>query len=302
MRMTFPVISAVALVVLIDTDRAMAWGPATHIGLADTVWGQLGAVPAALAALLGRNRIPFLFGSIAADMVFAKRLSRVKQFCHHWSTGFALLGAARDERAQAFAQGYLSHLAADTVAHGKYVPRQIILSGSSVNFGHFYWELRADSAAGQDAWTLLKEVLDHDHDTHHQVLNRHISGTFLPYGMNRAVFRAINELCMDQNVRRSLATWHRYSPKGLDAGLLEAYRAECVDRMISVLSEGERSPVLREDPNGTPAFMQLKVRRRERRRLGRRGCVADLSLREASLGLAPRATGDVQDPAHTTSS
>src|SRR5262245_12323119 len=127
------------------SEAVFAWGPATHVGISGSALSQISLLPTAIAAILVRNPLSYLYGSIAADVVFAKRWSRVKQFCHHWSTGFRLLDTAEDDRAQAFAYGYLSHLAADTVAHGKYVPHQIATSGTTQNFGHFYWELRADS-------------------------------------------------------------------------------------------------------------------------------------------------------------
>ncbi|MGB2985741.1 MAG: zinc dependent phospholipase C family protein, partial [Phycisphaerae bacterium] len=142
MRLTFWTIIVALVCLLGQANEAFAWGPATHMGLAASALEHLLLVPAAVAAVLARHRIAFFYGNIATDIVFAKRLSRVKQFCHHWSTGFRLLDTAEDDRAKAFAYGYLSHLAADTVAHGKYVPRQIVVSQCSVNFGHFYWELR----------------------------------------------------------------------------------------------------------------------------------------------------------------
>ena len=128
-----------------EVDTVLAWGPGTHIALSGSILERLHLLPAAIGALLARHGIAYLYGSIAADMVFAKRLSRVKQFCHHWSTGFGLLDAARTDRDRSFAYGYLSHLAADTVAHGKFVPRQIVVSNYAVGLGHLYWELRADS-------------------------------------------------------------------------------------------------------------------------------------------------------------
>ena len=126
---------ATIVLVGVPTD-ALAWGPATHVGIGASVLDGLALLPAALAALLYRRRDAYLYGCIAADIVFAKRLSRVKQFCHHWSTGFKLLDSASDDSGTAFAYGYLSPLAADTIAHGKYVPHQIVVSGTSVNFGH----------------------------------------------------------------------------------------------------------------------------------------------------------------------
>ena len=142
MRITWSMIVVILACLLGQTKEALAWGPATHVGLAASILEHLELLPGAVAAVLARRKIAYFYGNIAADVVFAKRWSRIKQFCHHWSTAFSLLDAARNDRAQAFAYGYLSHLAADTVAHGKYVPRQIAVSQWPVNFGHFYWELR----------------------------------------------------------------------------------------------------------------------------------------------------------------
>ncbi len=281
------------------SNAAYAWGPATHIGLSETALGQLALLPGAIAALLSRNAFAYLYGSIAADVVFAKRWSRVKQFCHHWSTGFRLLETAGDERAQAFAYGYLSHLAADTVAHGKYVPHQIATCGSTKNFGHFYWELRADSAQTEPIWIRLQEILVTDHSHHHRDMRPLITDTLLSYPMNRVLFDSMNALAVRQSFRRTMDTWSRLSRYPLRPDLLHGYESESVDRILSVLSEGHRSAVLREDPNGTAALMNLSVRRAEERRRKRRGVALDRRLRETSHEFAPRRipviTDDVTD-------
>ena len=268
-------------------DQAWAWGPATHVGLAGSVLDQLALLPAGIAALLGRHKAAYLFGSIAADVVFAKRWSRVKQFCHHWSTAFHVLDDAADARAKAFAYGYLSHLAADTVAHGKYVPRQIMVSGCAVNFGHFYWELRADAMESESTWRTLEEVLDHDHTPHHTTLAGLMTDTFLSYPLNRAMFNGMNAMAIRRRFRRTVHVWSRWSRWYLPPDVLDGYRSECLDRIRSILRDGSRSPLLREDPNGTSALMQLRVRRREVRRLRRRGLPVERRLLEASLGLSP---------------
>lgn len=270
------------------SEVALAWGPATHIGLSETALSQLSLLPGAIAAILGRNAFSYLYGSIAADVVFAKRWSRVKQFCHHWSTGFRLLETAEDERGQAFAYGYLSHLAADTIAHGKYVPHQIATCRSTQNFGHFYWELRADSAQPEPTWIRLQEVLDVDHRHHHGEMRQHITDTLLSYGMNRVLFDGMNALAVRQSFRRTIDTWSRISRYPLRPDLLRGYESESVDRILSVLAEGHRSPVLREDPNGTAALMNLSVRRAEERRRKRRGVALERRLRETSHEFAPR--------------
>jgi hypothetical protein len=297
MRRSLWLIIVVALLVLSQPQPVLAWGPAIHVGLAESALAQLALLPAAVAALLARHRMAFIYGNISADVVFAKRLSRIKQFCHHWSTGFRLLQSAPDDRAQAFAYGYLSHLAADTVAHGKYVPRQIALHHTSVNFGHMYWELRADETASAPILERLANVLDQDHADFHRLLRQHIADTFLTYSLNRLVFGGMNALCVRTSFRRTIEVLDRYSRWTLSPALIERYRAECLERMISVLTEGERSAVLKEDPNGTSALMELRVRRREQRRLRRQGMPVEYRRREASHTWSPtRPSDDLERP------
>ncbi|RME38958.1 MAG: hypothetical protein D6788_06380, partial [Planctomycetota bacterium] len=231
----------------------------------------------------------YLFGNIAADIVFAKRLSRIKQCCHHWSTAFSLLQRAESDRDRAFAYGYLSHLAADTVAHGKYVPRQLVLTHMPVNVGHFFWELRADAMEPASRRRLLEHILEHGDETHHAQLARQLRGTLLPYDVNRALFHSVQSLTVRKTFTRGLGLWHECSRWYLSPELLAGYRSECLDRIASILRDGVKSPLMREDPNGTSALMQVAVHRREVRRLRRRGVPVHHRLRETSRGWAPDA-------------
>ena len=287
LRSMLRIVITAGLIVLLLGDPAWAWGPATHVGLGETVLGQLALLPAAIAALLRRHAASFLYGNIAADVVFAKRLSRVKQFCHHWTTGFRLLDRAENDASRAFAYGYLSHLAADTVAHGKYVPRQIIVSGVSVNFGHLYWELRADNAQPDERWRRLDAVLHDDHAAQHDQLRTEIRDTLLSYAMNRAIFDGMNKVTVRPEFRWTITTWGRLSRHPLPNDVLSSYEGEAVDRILSVLTQGNRSQVLREDPNGTSALMQLSVMRRESRQRERAGESPLRRVAEASRTWAP---------------
>jgi hypothetical protein len=287
MRSRHLAIALAVVVVLVAGEPVFAWGPATHVGLASAALGQLSLIPAAIAAILVRHRLSYLYGNIAADVVFAKRLSRVKQFCHHWATGFKLLDAAPDDRARAFAYGYLSHLAADTVAHGKFVPRQITVCDSGVNWGHFYWELRADNAAPAEDRRALECLLHADHHVHHRALAPHITDTFLPFPLNRLIFQGMSALAAGHGLHRTVDVCSRFSRQPLPTAILEGYRMESVDRILSVLSLAGASAVLRDDPNGTSALMSVHVRRRELRRLQRRGVSVERRRIECSHAFAP---------------
>jgi hypothetical protein len=109
----------------------------------------------------------------------------------------------------------------------------------------------------------------------------------LSYDLNRLLFHRMNALAVRPAFRRTMGTWGRCSRWHLSPELLEAYHTECLDRTVSILSEGERSPLLREDPNGTSALMQVRARRRDVKRMVRRGLPVQHHLREASRGWAP---------------
>ena len=270
------------------SDPAGAWGPGMHVSTAGTVLTLLPALPAAVAALLRRHRSAFLYGALAADVVFAKRLSRVKQFCHHWSTGFNLWHGATNDAGRALSLGYLAHLAADTVAHGKYIPHQLAAHRGPLSLAHFYWELRAEQSVPAAIWPELNHLLRLDHRRHHAVLAEHLSRALLPYPVNRMLFGRINALAQRPELRRAVQGWATRWGGELPAQLMGGYHGEVVDRIVSVLTEMERSAVLREDPSGTGALMQAAVRQRDLRRLRRAGLPIAHQIHEARRSLAPR--------------
>ena len=277
------------LVVLLalPATTAWAWGPATHVKLASDMLGCLHLLPAAAAALLARNAKDYIFGNIAADVVLAKRLSKVKQFCHHWATGFAILEDARTDSGRAFAMGYLSHLAADTVAHGKYLPRQMTLTRTTVSFGHLYWELRADATIGPYYWDVLRGVLGEVFHEHRSCLSSRLTDTFLPFSMNWGLFYRMNRFVTRRLLRTAMDHWYRVSRWQLSDQIMREYRHESLERMIDVLSNGRRSSVLNLDPNGNAALAYTRLQRRQLRRMSRLGLIAPHILYEAAANHAP---------------
>jgi len=282
------IIILIAVVVLLSgpTD-ALAWGPATHMKLAGDLLARLDLLPAAVAALLARRRRDYLFGNIAADVVLAKRLSRVKQLCHHWGTGFAIYDDARSDNGRAFALGYLSHLAADTVAHNKFIPRQMTLTRSTMNLGHLYWELRADSTIGPHHWQQLRSVLDDVFAEHESSLSHRLTDTFLPFAVNWRLFYRMNRFLGRRLWRQAMDRWYDLSRWELSDQLMREYRAECLDRMIDVVANHRDADVLHEDPNGNAALAHTRAQRRQLRQMARCGMITPHILYEAAAGHAP---------------
>lgn len=281
------ILVGVILLVLMAPAHAYAWGPATHVKLASDLLQNLHLLPVAVAAILARHRKDYIFGNIAADVVVAKRLSKIKQICHHWATGFAIREDADNDRGRAFALGYLSHLAADTVAHGKFLPRQMTLTRTTMSFGHLYWELRADATIGPYYWQQLRLILREVFSEHERVLSERLTDTFLPFSVNWRLFYRMNRFVSRHMLRRAMDSWYRLSRWQLSDQLMREYRAECLSRMLDVVANGEQSWVCHEDPNGNAALAYTRMQRRQLRQMERLGMISPHILYEVSVVHAP---------------
>jgi len=293
------VIAIAALLVAVVPCVALGWGPGMHMAIGRDVLGMLDMLPAVVAAILWKHRRDFLFGNIAADVVVGKRLSRVKQVCHQWQTGWAMLEEARTKRARAFAYGYVSHLAADTVAHNKYVPRQLLTTRAAISLGHLYWEMRADATVEPDLWKQMRRLVPEVAAEHRASLHAHLTDTFLPFGVNWRLFNQLNRLATQRRWRRLIVHWHRMSHRPLPAQLIQEYRAECVHRVIDVLSHGTASSVCYEDPNGNAALTYARHRRRLLRQMARAGVMTPHTYREAIHGQTPIVRLETRFPRHS---
>src|ERR1043166_1655441 len=141
---------AVALVlagvwVLAHPAAAHAWSPGTHVFLGETILANLQLLPPSVATLLQAFPYDFLYGSIAPDTSIAKKYVPPGRHSHFWHVGQETFDFAGSDALRAFGLGYLSHLAADTIAHNYYVPRQLVLTASTRSMGHSYWESRVET-------------------------------------------------------------------------------------------------------------------------------------------------------------
>ncbi len=285
-QLNLAVLFAVVLTLTL-AGEAWAWGPATHIKLAADVLSHLWLLPAGVAALIARNRRAFIYGSVATDTVFAKKMSRVKQICHHWSTGFDILESAESDEGKAFGYGYIAHLAADTIAHNKFLPRQMAVSRSTISFGHVYWEIRADSIIETRHWRRLRSVLRGRYEEPQRLLRARMVDTLLSFKANQVLFKRMNLLASEMAWRRSVEFWSHISRHALDDGVLREYHAESLDRVLDVLVHGQSSPVLHEDPSGNAALGYAKAQRRQLRQLKRAHIPHYHILEEAAASHAP---------------
>jgi hypothetical protein len=173
-------------------EPAWAWGPATHIYLGSSVLQSLVLLPPAVRALLTAYPRDFLYGSVAADISLAKKYVPEGRHCHHWHIGEEIYSTAETDHLKAVGLGYLAHLAADTIAHNFFVPRQLLLTSSSKALGHSYWEHRMDIQLGERFTRVAREVvMNHDHSAADALFDRVLSATLFSFRTNKRIFRGM---------------------------------------------------------------------------------------------------------------
>ncbi len=263
-------VAAAGLALLVLPDAAHAWTPGTHIYLGESVLANLGLLPASVAELLRAFPFDFLYGNIAADSSLAKRYAPVGRHCHYWHVGREIHDEAATYALRAFGLGYLSHLAADVVAHNYFVPRQLMVTTSTSGVGHSYWESRTEVHLGDAYARLAKDVilLDHTHADAH--LDRIIAPTIFSVRTNRRIFRGMVHVTDMPTWQRSLQVARDYSRWPLSDQDVERHLARSFDNIMELLHD-QAGESLEADPSGEEKLKSAKVLRREvLREIGRR--------------------------------
>jgi hypothetical protein len=253
---------AVALL-LITPDAAWAFGPATHVFLGRTLLDLLQLLPLPLAELLRAYPQSFLYGSMAADISFAKKYVPAGRHCHFWHVGEEILERAENDRLRAVAYGYLSHLAADTIAHNFFVPRQLLLTSSSKALGHGYWEHRLDAQLGETYGALARQVvMDYDHSEADNLFDSVLSGTIFSFETNRRIFRGMIRVQDNDRWKAMFDHMLQKSRWDLTPDTMTAYTSRAFDCVVDYLLRGRDSLPAQLDPTGEfNLHLAKKVRR-----------------------------------------
>ena len=262
----------IALVVLAWPATAHAWGPITHLVHGSTVLSQAASLGGPLGDLLDVNRLAYLYGNIAADIFHAKKYTRsLYTHCHCWPVGWQIVDAATNEREEAFAYGYLSHLAADVYSHNHYVPVQLVTSFEARTLRHIYWEARFDAAQERDRWRLIRSVLHHRYRDLDRIVERVVERTLFSFKTNKRIFdsvMALQQLEQWQTMVRGLGDRSRYP---LPQSEVDRFNGLCVAAIQDLLLHGRESACQQADPTGREALAQATALRRKLRALKRRG-------------------------------
>ena len=289
--------ATVVLLLLVTPAVAHAWTPGTHILLGEAVLRSASLLPPNIASLLQAFPYDFLYGSIAADTSIAKKYARFGRHCHHWYVGLEILDRARDDTLRAFAYGYLSHLAADVVAHNWFVPHQLAVTSSTTSVGHSYWESRFETHLGERHSRRAHEIILLDHARADDHLDRILSPTIFSTHTNRRIFRGMVRVTDSESWQRIFALMAEKSRWDLAEQDVGAYLGRSFDYVIDFLRRVDGSEPYAHDPSGDEPLRAAKAVRRTAMRAGGSDAAQEAATRH--FGLPPTSlafTAALADP------
>jgi len=239
------------LLLLLLPEPAWAWGPATHVFLGTGVLDSLYLLPAALRPILMAYPQDFLYGSVAADISLAKKYVPEGRHCHNWHIGEEIYQTAETDRLKAVGLGYLAHLAADTVAHNTFVPRQLLLTSSTQALGHSYWEHRMDIQLGESYTRIARGiVMDYDHSAADALFDRVLSATLFSFRTNRRIFRGMIRFQDNDRWQSVFNTVLANSRWTLSESAIDAYIVRSFDYIVDYLNRRGEGIAAALDPVG----------------------------------------------------
>lgn len=258
-------------ILLLTPNAAYAWGPATHLQLGVEVLKNAYFLKEALRGLLLQNAYSYLYGCIAADIIFAKGLAKLHEHSHSWGVGLGILTEASTPSQQAFAYGYLSHLASDIVAHNHFVPECMIKTYSTRTLRHLYWEVRFDTAVKTEYWALAKEVASSPCSENDDLLERIVTRTLFSFRTDKTIFNGLLVLNRMGHWQRMLNNVSKKSAWELSPLEVERYRKLSLGSSLDFLVHRTQALCFRKDPIGKDALLSAKWMRRNLKILDRKG-------------------------------
>ena len=228
---------------LLVPTAAFAWGPLTHIYLGNELYFMGSLLPAGLFEIIRRYRKDFLYGNLMADIVVGKKYLPYEKNSHNWDVAFDLLNSTKTKQQRAFVYGYMSHLAADTVAHNTYII-------GKKNIRHSVMEMKADSIIDKKYWFQAMAI-----DKRIQARN----DLFLENSLERFIFSfKTNKRILKGMVLLSVFNREKindFIDKNLITSLpvretIEKLQQESIDKIIDLFQNWEKSDVVKVSPNG----------------------------------------------------
>jgi len=254
---TWPVFLAGLL--LLWPGQAWAWGAGIHVTHGSFILENLHLIRPQIAAIIQAYPLDYIYGCISADIFIGKGYKRRPDHCHNWSVGMATLEKAESDSTKAYAYGYLTHLAADVIAHNFFIPRLLCLTPSSSGVGHVYWEFRADRFVEKKHWKLATQVVSmHNHENDDHIKNI-VSRAKFGFKAKKLVYKRAVHLS-------DLTVWRDYVTSAITFGRGGKVTRKGVNLLtnlslnliVDLFTNMEEAVCLRYDPVGTDYIIMAR--------------------------------------------
>lgn len=239
------------------------WGPGHHLEFAERVYRRRRELlPSNVAKLLNEEKAAYFYGNLAADIINFKAFGGAYSHCHRWAIVDDMRGLARDAREESFILGYLSHLAADTIAHNHFVPYHLARYARTKGLGHLYWEMNADRFIPEDRWKVVTELkAARQLDELDELVNRTVPRKALSMGTNKLIFNHVLLVSEREQWRRGMSRLHPMSRVTLEKGFLSIFQDAAVERIRLALHPKGLRRLVCVDANGKDAQQRaMKMR------------------------------------------
>ena len=233
----------IIIYILLLPSFAFAWGPLTHTYLGNELFSFGALLPAGLFKIIKKYRKDFIYGNLMADIIVGKKYLPDHKNSHNWDFTFDLLKAAETKQQKAFVYGYMSHLAADTVAHNIYTLNK-------KNIRHTLLEMKADCIIDKKYWQQVREIDRNIQIRNDIFLENSIERCIFSFKTNKRILRsmAFLTICYPEKVGdfldRNVVT---YMPV---RETIEKLHQESLDKIIDLFQNWEKSEVVKINPSG----------------------------------------------------
>jgi hypothetical protein len=233
----------------------LAWGPGHHLEFAERVHRRRRELlPRDVAKLIDEERAAYDYGNLAADIINFKAYGGAYTHCHRWEIVDEMRALAKSPREESFICGYLSHLAADTIAHNHFVPYHLARYARTKGLGHLYWEMNADRFIPTTRWARVTDLKSQDELFElDDLVNRTVPKKALSMRTNKLIFNHVLLVSERERWRGGMARIHPIERVSLSKGFLSIFQDAAVDRIrLSLFPKGLRE-IRRVDANGKEA-------------------------------------------------
>jgi hypothetical protein len=266
-RKLLTILLTLAAGLLIFSEEAHAWGVGFHMMNGSTILRNLRWLAGPMVEVLTAYPADFLYGCVSADIFIGKGSKYHADHCHNWSVGRKLLLQAVEPPQQAFACGYLSHLAADIIAHNIYVPNQLYLTSSTIRWGHIYWELRADEFTDQKYWKQVLEIISMANNENDLFVQKIVKKDLLSFEMKKRLFKQAIRLYDVGKGQQAVSIVSRNSRWDVTEGYIDSLNQRCLNLIVNFLNHPDNAVCYRYDPIGSLRLSNAKNLRRFSKRI-----------------------------------